>query len=218
MLNTNKYPAYIIHLEAALERISIIEQISIKLNIPLTLFNASDGSELWNANLKHPWKYDNLTKGMVGCGLSNYNLLKKIYDDSSLEGVFVLEDDARFLTTKVELEELVKTMIEQTENDWDILLLGANEYVESKSFSSIEKVNRFWGSHVLYINRRCIPLLIKTFEDSLKNNIVVYGDWMYNETIRMNNLKVYGPPKEDIKKYVVQTPNLVSALTGKVRT
>jgi hypothetical protein len=39
MLNTNKYPAYIIHLEVALERISIIEKISIKLNIPLNVLN-----------------------------------------------------------------------------------------------------------------------------------------------------------------------------------
>jgi len=210
------WPAYVIHLDSVVERIPVIEAASLALKVPLEIFPASEGSEIWSHDLKHPWRFDKLSKGMVGCGQSHYKLLKMVYE-SEAPGLLLTEDDLVVSETHESIQELIGNIQKETQESWDILLLGASEYVESSAFSSIEKVGRFWGAHAMYIKRSAIPPLLEVYEDALEDSIVIYGDWMYNEGIRLRNLKVFGPCKTDMKKYVKQTPGLVSSLTGKIR-
>lgn len=209
------WPAYVIHLDSVVERIPVIEAATAALKVPLEIFPASDGSEIWSPDLKHPWRFDKLSKGMVGCGQSHYKLLKMVYE-SEAPGLLLTEDDLVVYESSESIKELINRIDKETQGSWDILLLGAKEYVESSAFLSFERVGRFWGSHAMYIKRSAIPHLLEVYDDSLENSILVFADWMYNEGIRLRNLKVFGPSKEDIKKYVKQAPGLVSSLTGKI--
>jgi len=208
-----EFPAYVIHLDSAEERLPIIEKLEKDLNIPITIVSASDGSELWGAReLKHPWRFDTLTQGMVGCGLSHYNILSKVDGD----GVLILEDDAKVNCTLGEINTLLKDMKDISEDDWDILLLGANDYVEHDRVNdTIHRVYKFWGTHAMFVRKRCIHHILNSFDESLSKGVCLYGDWLYNHAIRKNKLKVYGPSSP--KYFVSQSEGYVSALTGKVR-
>jgi GR25 family glycosyltransferase involved in LPS biosynthesis len=207
------FPAYVIHLDSAKERLPIIENLEKDLKIPITIVSASDGSELWGSKeLKHPWIFNTLTKGMVGCGLSHYNILSKVVE----EGVLVLEDDAKVNCAHEEINTLLNDIREISKDDWDILLLGANEYIEHDRVNdAIHRVYKFWGTHALIVRKRCIPYILNSFDESLSRGVCLYGDWLYNHAIKKNKLKVYGPSSP--KYYISQSEGYVSALTGKVR-
>jgi len=209
------FPAFVIHLDSVEERLPIISNLEKDLKIPITIFSASDGSELWGTReLRHPWRFDKLTKGMVGCGISHYNLLKKVLNEN-MEGVFLLEDDAKVNSSIEEINGLIE---EINKFPWDIILLGANEYVESEvQTMNIQKVRRFWGAHSMLIKKECIPFILQTFEDFLEKDVCLYGDWLYKEAISKYNLKVYGPSLSFINKHFSQSEGFVSALTGKRR-
>jgi len=86
-------PAYSISLDK--NRVQYISDLSKKTGIPITIFNASDGSEWWNSKMshKHPWGNDSITKGMMGCTKSHLDLL----NDTNKEGVYIFEDDAELV-------------------------------------------------------------------------------------------------------------------------
>jgi len=219
-----RFPAYVIHLKDRVDRLETINKLEYSLNINLEIYDASDGSEWWkNAGIpkKHPWTYDKLTQGMVGCSMSHLEVLKNIYKTSE-KGVLLFEDDTQLIVPATRLFEYLNKIKEFTddalheERNWDILLLGANEYVNSKPITQhIQRVNKFWGTHAMYIKRESIPEIVSTFESYLSKGIFLPADWLYNKTIEEKHFIVYGPSSP--KQILQQSIGNISSITGKVR-
>ena len=197
-------PAYSINLDKS--RIPYINDLSEKTGIPITIFNASDGSEWWNSDMprRHPWGNDTITQGMMGCTKSHLDLLTDANNDTELGLPMNL--------VNIFIDDVIKNV----DNKWDIILLGANEYVSSKPIThEINRVYRFWGTHAMIINRDTYGLIKKIFDDSIKQDTFLPADWLYNEAINRYKLRVYGPNSP--KLFFRQVPGLISAITGKVR-
>jgi GR25 family glycosyltransferase involved in LPS biosynthesis len=218
------FPAYVIHLKKCIDRVETINKLESDLNIKLEIYDASDGSEWWENPAipkKHPWVYDNIPKGMVGCTFSHLDLLKKIYATTE-RGILIFEDDAQLVQPANILIDYLNKIKEFTdeaiheERNWDVLLLGANEYVSSKPITQhIERVNRFWGTHAMYIRRESIPEILRTFDSYLSKGIFLPPDWLYNKTIEEKHFVVYGPSRP--KLLLQQKVGVVSSITGNVR-
>lgn len=218
------FPAYVIHLKDRHDRVETINKLKSGLNIKLETYDASDGSEWWENSAipkKHPWAYDKISKGMVGCSFSHLDLLKKIHNTTE-KGILLFEDDVELIQPINTITEYLNKIKEftddalQEERNWDILLLGANEYVSSKPIThNIQRVNRFWGTHAMYIKRESIPEIIGVFESYLSKGIFLPADWLYNKTIEEKHFIVYGPSSP--KQFLQQSIGNVSSITGKVR-
>jgi len=206
------YPAYSINLDPV--RTKYIYSLSGAIDIPITIFKASDGSEWWNSNMPraHPWPIVVITQGMLGCTKSHLVFLV----GTAEQGVYIFEDDAELIMPMEVVSSYLSDIMADYSDSWDIILLGANEYVSSKPLTQhINRVYRFWGTHAMIINRNVFELVRRTFEDSLGQGIFLPADWLYNETIKRYSLRVYAPSSP--KLFFRQVPGLTSAITGKVR-
>jgi GR25 family glycosyltransferase involved in LPS biosynthesis len=149
---------------------------------------------------------------MMGCTKSHLDLLT----DGNKDGVFIFEDDTEIVLPMNLVNIFIDDVIKNVDNKWDIILLGANEYVSAKPIThEINRVYRFWGTHAMIINRDTYDLIKKTFDNAIEQNIFLPADWLYNEAINRYKLRVYGPNSP--KLFFRQVPGLVSAITGKVR-
>ena len=147
---------------------------------------------------------------MIGCAESHLGILEQ--GTLAFGPFFVFEDDVELLTTFNE----VRQFIDSIEHEWDILLLGANEYVGSEQFTATySKVNRFWGTHAMLIHPKCCAGIMSIFADATKDGIFLPADWMYNEAIRLSDIRVYGPTNP--KRFFRQKEGLQSLITGNVR-
>jgi len=206
------FPAYSINLDDT--RKKYIYNLETATKLPITFFNASDGKEWWNSTMphNHPWHNDTLTQGMMGCTQSHLNILNTTTEN----GVYIFEDDAELILPMELVNEYINDVLKNSGNSWDIILLGANEYVNSQPVTQqINRVYRFWGTHAMIINKNVFELINTTFKDSLSKGIFLPADWLYNETIKKYKLQVYGPSSP--KLFFRQVPGLTSAITGKIR-
>ena len=195
-------------------RIPYINDLSEKTGIPITIFNASDGSEWWNSDMprRHPWGNDTITQGMMGCTKSHLDLLT----DANKDGIYIFEDDTELVLPMNLVNIFIDDVIKNVDNKWDIILLGANEYVSSKPIThEINRVYRFWGTHAMIVNGNVFGHIKKTFFDSMEDGIFLPADWMYNEAIRRFKLRVFAPSSPLL--FFRQVPGLVSGITGRIR-
>ena len=208
-MSTAAATAYIIHLEGAADRLPLIEALQMATGLPLTVFFASNGQKTWNDPTivkHHPWKFSTLTQGVIGCVESHVAILQTQSD--STEPFFIFEDDAEFIRP-------YQDFIDGSPADWDILLLGANEYVESTEYTAeYQKIGRFWGAHAILIRPQCCSTILAIWAESIKNGIYLPPDWLYNAAISLKGLNVYGSPV--VKGFFKQTVGLVSQTTGKI--
>jgi GR25 family glycosyltransferase involved in LPS biosynthesis len=207
-----KLPAYAINLDKS--RLEYIYKLSTDTNINIMISKASDGSEWWDSgsSFKHPWGSEKLTAGMMGCTKSHMNLLS--YENKN--GVIIFEDDAELIMSMDSVDRFVDDVLRSQGDNWDIILLGANEYVNSKPIThEITRVYRFWGTHAMIVNGNMYEFIKKTFYDSIDEGIFLPADWMYNEAINRYKMRVFAPSSP--KLFFRQVPGLVSAITGKVR-
>jgi GR25 family glycosyltransferase involved in LPS biosynthesis len=178
------------------------------------VFSASDGSE-WAANLKiaklHPKTHQPVSKGVLGCAHSHLLILEA--EKITEQPIAIFEDDC-VLTAK---KEYVESFISYAPSNWDILLLGANEYVESNAaFEGYRWVGRFWGTHALLLKPRAMEAIRRTFQETQAEGTFMPADWLYNEAIRRHGLLCYGP--EHPKRICRQAEGFISAITGEERT
>ena len=208
----------IIHLETALERKPLVNRIQ-ELFPALEIYAAKDGSQ-WSADSKiqkaHPWTKKPVTKGCIGCTHSHIDIIHDALTKKEAS-IIIFEDDCDF---KAELtrDDLTKYihMANTLSEPWDVLLLGATEYVESVPLTAdYTKVGRFWGAHALILRERGMRAALKAFYASQKAGDFLPGDWLYNEAIRLDSLVCYGPA--DPFRFCKQKEGLMSYLTGKVR-
>jgi GR25 family glycosyltransferase involved in LPS biosynthesis len=207
-----KLPAFAINLDKG--RLPYVYKLSTDTSIPIIISKASDGSEYWDSDIKmrHPWGNERLTPGMMGCTKSHMNLL----DNENRQGVYIFEDDTELVMSMEHVERFIDEVLKTQGDSWDIILLGANEYVNSKPIThEINRVYRFWGTHAMIINYNAYDFIKKTFYDALDEGVFLPADWMYNEAIRQYKLRVFAPSSP--KLFFRQLPGLVSAITGKIR-
>ena len=209
---------YMIHLPSVVEREPYIQSIkSIIGPNELQIIPASDGHHWKHCStfpMNHPHSGKPTEQGNIGL----VETLFKIFEDEKMNSkpFIVFEDDCRFYVPWLEVEEYIEKVDLATQGAWDIILLGANEYVESSYFTStIRKVQRFWGTHAMVIKPTSLATLLEGFTENLENGIFLPADWMYNIAIKQKGLRCYGPFIPNL--YCAQIPGLVSSITGNVR-
>jgi GR25 family glycosyltransferase involved in LPS biosynthesis len=221
-----KTKGYIIHLGSARERDPYVRGLQETFFIPLEVVAASTG-ESWLTHpaisKQHVRTGEQVTQGMLGCAHSHIDLLY-----ASVKGgvgeLYVFEDDCALIAPPSAIAHWVDLM-KQSTVPWDILLLGANEYVESKAGwihsdehtaeFPVMHVTRFWGTHAMIIRPAAMRAALKTFAEAQREGRFLPADWMWNEAIRREGLLVFGPLQP--KSFCQQIPGLVSAITGTVR-
>jgi GR25 family glycosyltransferase involved in LPS biosynthesis len=156
---------------------------------------------------------------MMGCAESHIRLLKGAVDRG--EDLIVFEDDCEILLTADGVMFALEHMREviQTVNggEWDILLLGANEYVDSQPVTPlISRISRFWGTHAMLIRSRAAREVLRVFVETQKEGVFYPADWLYNEAIKRRGLAVFAPTNP--RAFCRQIPGLRSDVTGGVRS
>lgn len=208
----------IIHLESATEREPFLQHIRANTRgWTLDTLSASDGKE-WAASpqiaKQHPLSGEKVSAGILGCLHSH---MKILWEAAATGGpVAIFEDDCEFLVPQEEVEAFLKRVETVTQGNWDIILLGANEYVDFLGVTrDVTRVKRFWGTHAMILSPAAVKAAIATFEESQAEGLCLPADWLYNETIYRRRLSCYGPLLA--KRLCRQRPGLVSAVNGKVR-
>jgi GR25 family glycosyltransferase involved in LPS biosynthesis len=204
----------VIHLNSATERQPIIDKLRETMIHYLEVFSAKDGTE-WEKSSKivkqHPLEKRPVERGNIGCTHSHIDIIHASLK-SKEKHTLLFEDDCEMIASRDD----IYGFIHQAGKDWDILLLGANEYVESEAaHGTYVRVKRFWGTHAVILTEKAMRAALQAFADAQKRGVFLPADWMYNEAIKQAGLVCYGPAKLDM--LCRQKPGLVSAITGKER-
>lgn len=205
-------PFYSIHLMRVKERLPLIQSLEQKIKRPITIFEASDGKDVatYGWPKRHPFSSSEITNGILGCLDSHIRLLVNMIQ-SNYDMIGIFEDDAEMLVTSNALVDFYKNV----PTDWDILILGANEWVEYKKEELYVKPVRYWGTHAFLIKKDAAKKVVETHIKVLNEGITYPADWLYSEAIKRHNLIVYGPEK--CSSFIQQKPGLMSEINGKVR-
>lgn len=208
-------PFFTVHLKRETIREAFMTHLQNSLGRTITVWDASDGTEVaargWPRG--HPFEAQT-SIGALGCLDSHIRLLEHMLaENHPVIGVF--EDDAECMTDVPYLESYYDS-VNTIDPNWDILFLGANEWVEYEPVErSILKVRRFWGTHAFLIRESAARKVIQDHHDLLAKGYAYPADWLYAYSIQMHSLKAYGPIL--CKKHVRQKPGLISAVNGKLR-
>lgn len=204
-------PFFCIHLARAKEREDFMIHFQNVVGRSVFVWPASDENDVGHMPRKHPHEME--TKiGELACLLSHVRLLEKmVADETPVMGIF--EDDAEAVTSLVHIKEFV----EEVDPNWDILFLGANQWVEfSNKTPKLVSVIRFWGTHAFLIRLEAAKKVLAMYTSLFEKGFAYPADWLYAKSIRDYSLVAYGPTNP--KGFIRQKPGLVSAITGKVRT
>ena len=194
LTNTTNVGFYMIHLERATERISIIERLENKLQMKLNVFEGANGYKLIEEG--HPTTCQQrgppFTRcaGDIGCTVSHINicrdaLLKKY------EYIVIFEDDCEFTSDLSSLHHYINEFI--TLNlSWDLFLLGLSPNVSHYMNNTFSKVIRFDLTHACVLKESFMKELIKTYEDYYNNNTTLSVDTMYSNILETTTLCAYG--------------------------
>lgn len=213
-------PFFTIHLQKELGREPFMTHFQNNLGREVKVWDASDGNEVARKGWprKHPFEPET-SIGALGCLDSHIRLLEyQIQNAIPILGIF--EDDAEIVSPLEDLE----TFYTNAGDDWDILFLGANEWVEIKYMDpktgadnyNCAFIQRFWGTHAFLIKERAAQLVIQDHLEILKNGYAYPADWLYAYSIQKHKLKALGP--FNAKQYIRQKPGLISSINGKVRS
>lgn len=225
-----KQKGFILHLDSATERAGLVAGLQDSFFLPLIVIPSSTGED-WMVRpeiaKKHVRPGQTVTQGMLGCAHSHIDLLYRGLK-GGIDELYIFEDDCQFTAAPPAIKGWVEAM-RNTGVPWDLLLLGANEYVESEmgilsppeglvgqgDRIPVRRVGRFWGTHAMIIRQRAAQAALKVFADAQKQGTFLPADWMWNEAIRQNGLLVFGPMEPTA--LCRQAPGLVSAITGTLR-
>lgn len=209
-------PFFTIHLEKEVGRQPYITHFQNTLGRQVTVWNASEGNEVASRGWPRRHPHEPQTSiGALGCLDSHIRLLEHMITEKyDMIGIF--EDDAECLANIQTLDSFIEDCANLGEQ-WDILVLGANEWVDYKVVSSsVVKPNRFWGTHAFLIRKEAAKKVIADHRELLSKGFAYPSDWLYSHSIMKHGLVAYGP--KNCKKFIRQKPGLISAINGKVRT
>jgi GR25 family glycosyltransferase involved in LPS biosynthesis len=218
-----KERGYIIHLPSAQERLPLIHALQSSFPVaPLEIRPASNG-EAWlrdpalSKRHIHGGSESSVTQGMLGCAQSHLEILYREYK-AGTEYLWIFEDDCELVAEPHAIQDWVAMARTPAAGlpDWDLLLLGATEYVElARAPPQFIQVNRFWGTHAMLVRPRAMRAALKVFAEAQRNRLFLPADWMWNEAIRREGLIALGPNTP--QRFCRQAPGLVSAITGHIR-
>jgi GR25 family glycosyltransferase involved in LPS biosynthesis len=206
-------PFFCIHLLRATEREAFMTHFQNGLGRAIEIWPASEGAEVaargWPRG--HPHERET-SLGALGCLDSHIRLLRKMITEG-WEMIGIFEDDAELVVRVEKLQEFY----EKAPTDWDLLVLGANEWVDlNRGNEGYSKPRRYWGTHAFLIRRQAAEAVVALFEDLQRKGYSYPADWLYSYAISQKGLVAYGP--EVCRSLIRQKPGLVSAINGKVRT
>ena len=209
-------PFFCIHLMSEKVRETFMIHFQNSLGRQVEVFPAIVGSEVAGPDYprRHPHEAQT-SLGNIGCTESHLRLLQKMLDEG-YECIGIFEDDAEAMKSAEEIQAFVNAA-NATEPSWDILFLGATEWVDFKKVNTdIVRVNRFWGTHAMLLKKHVAQKVIETYKRLLAEGFAYPADWLYAQTIREQKWVAYGPI--GCKSLIRQKPGLVSAINGKIRT
>lgn len=209
-------PFFCIHLLRAVEREPFMTHFQNGLGRQVIVWPASEGAEVAAGGWPRGHPHERETSiGALGCLDSHIRLLRKMLEED-WQTIGIFEDDAELV---VKCEKLV-AFYEQVcleVPDWDILVLGANEWVDiQKKENGLLFPKRYWGTHAFLIRRHAAEAVIEMFEDLQQKGYSYPADWLYSYVIQQKKLVAVGP--EVCRSLIRQKPGLVSAINGKIRT
>lgn len=154
---------YFINLDINKNRLLSIKKQS--KNINLTRFAAINGKYVNEKKLirdKILFKNHRLLKGQLGCALSHYYLLKKIYKSSNNISI-VLEDD---IIIPDNFKSKLQNILNNLPAKWDIIWLGGcnikgklinNMFIKPTVYSGMYNL----CTHAYLVNKKSIPNILK---------------------------------------------------------
>lgn len=207
---------FCIHLTRAIEREAFLTHFQNQLGRPIICWTASEGSDVaalgWPRG--HPHERET-SLGALGCVDSHLRLLQKMVEEN-LECIGIFEDDAELMVPVPQLQEFYERACKEAPT-WDILILGANEYVDlRKCDESLVQPLRYWGTHAFLIRQNAAKKVLELFYELQKRGYTYPADWLYSAAISMKGLLAVGPSV--CRSLIRQKPGLISAINGKVRT
>jgi len=208
-------PFFCIHLLRATEREAYMTHFQNSLGRTVEVWPASEGSEVAARGWPRGHPHERETSiGALGCLDSHIRLLRTMLEKGwDMIGIF--EDDAELVVKCDTLQEFY-LRASAVEPEWDILVLGANEWVDVKRENNLAKPRRYWGTHAFLIRRRAAEAVVKLFEELQASGYSYPADWLYSYAISQKGLLAVGP--EVCRSLIRQKPGLISAINGKVRT
>ena len=196
--DNKKIGIYMIHLERAIERIPLINNLKEKLQVEFLDFKSADGQQLMDEG--HPdgsVEYPGLRcgAGNLGCTITHVNICKDALE-KAFEYVVVFEDDCIFNRSYKEFIEYFSTSIELLKINnikYDLFLLGNNSHLQFNPVTSfLTQVFEFYGTHALIMNKNFAKTLLIEHDKTFKDGKVRSADDLYSKTIQNNNLLAFG--------------------------
>lgn len=211
-------PFFCIHLLRETGREPFMTHFQNSLGRRIEVWEASEGSEVAARGWPRGHPHERETSiGALGCLDSHIRLLRKMIEEG-WETIGIFEDDAELVpgSTVDKLQEFYEK-VSVLKPEWDILVLGANEWVDTrKAAPGITQPTRYWGTHAFLIRRQAAIAVVALFEELKAKGFSYPADWLYSCAIGQNGLVAYGP--DVCRSLIRQKPGLVSAINGKVRT
>ena len=144
--------------------------------------------------------------GVIGCGLSNLDLMKHIYKTDKNDYALICEDDINVREEVNNLKDEIKLLLDKSPNDWDIILLFCQGFCRYNSKELFTIVNNFMGSTACYLVN--IKNLKKTLDIKLNKHIdmQLYSNkklfsYIYNKQLFFTNDEISYNNSNGIKLY-----------------
>lgn len=214
-MNLRDIPCILIHRQKDTIREPSILELERKLNISLERFEAFselDGMKMFQLDdlpdidgfpMKHP-NGGQSSPGVIGCVASHIKIIRDAISANRSQ-CCIFEDDAELVGNLDEYFIAVSTLPPA-----DIVILGCAAVEKSStSHSSVEKVDHFWLTHAIILNRNAMIAIVDTFILYLERGYALPSDWLYSYAIKEYELIAYAP----VDQIVRQRPGFISLIT-----
>jgi GR25 family glycosyltransferase involved in LPS biosynthesis len=194
LTKTSNVGYYMIHLDRATERLSLIKDLEEKLNTNLVIFKGADGHKLVSEG--HPTTCQKRgapftrTPGDIGCTKSHINICLEALD-KGYDYVAIFEDDCEFVSNLKSINDNINSFL-TLNKEWDLFLLGYKPIGAYEIQSDFIKISRFDLTHACILSRRFMIELVKLYQSYYNNNTTLSIDTTYSDVIENNNLNAFG--------------------------
>ena len=173
--------AYIILNKENQERVDNVNSLIAEHNLNEYDLKIFDAIMAKNFPIKQNWG----TLGMVGCYLSHLQIWKECIRNNDTEPVLIMEDD--FKVGSIGFRSVMKTILENVEEDWDFIMLGyyaeGNKIEVSKGLSISDD---FSGTHFYLMNPQNFKNKIHLFE-----KMTTQIDWQMKQLMGKGEVNIY---------------------------
>jgi len=162
-------------------------------------------NELKKIGLNNPNRFNAIKhdKGIVGCGMSQLEVLKKA-KNNNWDYVTIFEDDVLFLKPEETLQKLDR--IVNSDINWDVIILGGNNYQPYKKINDdCIKVNNCQTTTAYIVKKSYYDTLINHWSEGLQklietNNTPKYALDMYWKLLQKKDNFILITPIEVVQR------------------